>query len=264
MTWWEALVLGLVQGLTEFLPVSSSGHLEIGKAIFGQTEEDLTFSIVVHGATALSTLFVFRKDIVGLIRGFFMNQTMPDSEVSARSYIGWLALSAVPAAIVGLTCRDFLESTFIGHPHHVGAMLLITAVILLLAQRLSGRSNPLNGWRAAVVGLAQAFAILPGISRSGSTISAALLLGISREEAARFSFLMALPPILGAMLLEIGDLSDSTAMGTSISTYLIGAAAAFISGTVACQWMIRLVKALNLGVFALYCAVAGVCAMVFL
>jgi len=264
MTGWEALVLGLVQGLTEFLPVSSSGHLEIGKALFGQSEEDLTFSVVVHGATAMSTLFVFRKDIIGLIRGFFLNQTVPLNEASARSYIAWIVLSAIPAAIVGLTCRDFLESTFMGHPNRVGAMLLITAAILLLAQRLSSRSKPLNGWRAAVVGVAQAFAILPGISRSGSTISAALLLGIPRDETARFSFLMALPPILGAMLLEMVDLTDTSALGTSTGTYLIGAAAAFISGTIACKWMIRLVKALNLGVFALYCAVAGVCAMVFL
>lgn len=262
MTGLEALILGLVQGLTEFLPVSSSGHLEIGKALFGNTEEDLTFSVVVHGATALSTLFVFRRDIGALITGVFRGATLPDSSLSARAYVGWLVLSAVPAAAVGLTLREVLETGFIGHPDRVGAMLLLTAGILLLAQRLPGSSKPLNAVRALLIGTAQAFAILPGISRSGSTISAALLLGISREEAARFSFLMALAPILGAMVLEIPDLTgDGSAPWT---VYAIGAVAAFASGTLACRWMIRLVKAMNLGVFALYCALAGIAAMAFL
>lgn len=262
MTGLEALILGLVQGLTEFLPVSSSGHLEIGKALFGNTEEDLTFSVVVHGATALSTLFVFRRDIGALITGVISGATLPDSNLSARAYVGWLVLSAVPAAAVGLTLRDVLETGFIGHPDRVGAMLLLTAGILLLAQRLPGSSKPLNAVRAVLIGTAQAFAILPGISRSGSTISAALLLGISREEAARFSFLMALAPILGAMVLEIPDLT--AAGGSPWSVYAIGAVAAFTSGTLACRWMIRLVKAMNLGVFALYCALAGIAAMAFL
>ncbi len=262
MTVWQALVLGLVQGLTEFLPVSSSGHLEIGKALFGTTGEDLTFSVVVHGATALSTLFVFRKDIGALIAGFFQGADLADSNLPARSYIGWLVLSAVPAAAIGLTLRDALETAFIGHPDRVGAMLILTAGVLLLAQRLPGRSKPLNAPRALLIGLAQAFAILPGISRSGSTISASLLLGISREEAARFSFLMALAPILGAMVLELPDLSSGGS--TPWSVYAIGATAAFVSGTLACRWMIRLVKAMNLGVFALYCALAGIAALVFL
>lgn len=264
MTWWEALLLGLLQGLTEFLPVSSSGHLELGQALFGHAEEDLTFSIVVHGATALSTLVVFRKDIGALLAGLFSGQTFPASNLPSRSYIGWLALSAIPAAAVGLTARGALESTFLGHPERVGAMLLVTAGILLLAQRLPGRHAPLTGGRAFLIGLAQAFAILPGISRSGSTISAALLLGISRDEAARFSFLMALPPILGAMLLEVGDALEGGSAGSPWLVYAIGAAAAFASGTFACRWMIHLVRNMNLGVFALYCAVAGLCAMAFL
>jgi undecaprenyl-diphosphatase len=264
MTWWEALVLGLVQGLTEFLPVSSSGHLEIGKALFGSTEEDLTFSVVVHAATALSTLFVFRNDIASLIRGFFQGQNLTDSSTPARSYIGWIVLSAIPAAAIGLTLRGPLEEAFMGHPDRVGMMLILTAGILLLAQRLPGNSKPLNAGRAVLIGLAQAFAILPGISRSGSTISASLMLGVSRKEAARFSFLMALPPILGAMLLEIPDVIGGGSQGTDWTTYAIGALAAFTSGTIACRWMIRLVQALNLSVFAAYCLTAGLLAMLFL
>ena len=174
------------------------------------------------------------------------------------------AFLLLPAAAVGLTLRGPLESAFIGHPDRVGAMLLVTAGILFLAQRLNGRTAPLNGVRAFAIGLAQAVAILPGISRSGSTISAALLLGISREEAARFSFLMALPPILGAMLLEMGDLLEGSAGQAALSTYAIGAAAAFASGTLACRWMIQLVRAMNLGIFALYCALAGIGALAFL
>lgn len=262
MTGLEALFLGLLQGLTEFLPVSSSGHLEIGKALFGNTDEDLTFSVVVHGATALSTLFVFRRDLVALLSGFFRGSQLPDSNLSARAYVGWLVLSAIPAAAIGLTMRDALETGFIGHPNRVGGMLLVTAGILVLAQRLPGASKPLNALRALLIGLAQAFAILPGISRSGSTISAALLLGISREEAARFSFLMALAPILGAMVLEIPDLAGTDSAPWTV--YAIGAAAAFASGTLACKWMIRLVKAMNLGVFAFYCALAGIAALAFL
>ena len=195
------LLLGLVQGLTEFLPVSSSGHLTLGQAILGLGEEDLTFTVLVHAATALSTVVVFREDILGLVRDVFRSG---DSGATARSYTGLLLLSAVPAAVLGLGFKDAIEA--LATPKFVGAMLCVTALVLLLSQRASGGNRPLGAGRALGIGLAQACAILPGISRSGSTIGAALMLGVSREEAAKFSFLMALIPIGGATLLTLKDL----------------------------------------------------------
>ncbi|MGB2228381.1 MAG: undecaprenyl-diphosphate phosphatase, partial [Flavobacteriales bacterium] len=200
------LLLGLVQGLTEFLPVSSSGHLTLGQAILGLGEEDLTFTVLVHAATALSTVVVFREDILGLVRDVF---TSGDSGATARSYTGLLLLSAVPAAVLGLGFKDAIET--LATPKFVGAMLCVTALVLLLSQRASGGNRPLGAGRALGIGLAQACAILPGISRSGSTIGAALMLGVSREEAAKFSFLMALIPIGGATLLTLKDLMEQPA-----------------------------------------------------
>ena len=261
MSHWEAVILGIVQGLTEFLPVSSSGHLELGKALFGLQEVDLTFSILVHGATALSTVVVFRKDIAALVTGGF--SSAPDERTQSWRYIGWLALSTLPAVIVAFTLRDQIESVFIEHPNRVGWSLCATALILFISERLATKSNTLSGRRVLGIGLAQAFAIIPGISRSGSTIGTAIALGISREEAARFSFLMALPVIFGATALELKDLiseglGDSSAV--SISAYGVGTLAAFFSGWGACQWMIKLVRRTNLNVFAVYCLVAGLLA----
>ena len=265
MTHWEAALLGIIQGLTEFLPVSSSGHLELGKSLFGLSDVDLTFSVLVHGATACSTLVVFRKDILHLLVGLF-NGNSEDS-LTSRRYVGWLAISAVPAALVAFTLRDFLESAFINQPQRVGYMLCVTALILFLSERMRATKRSLNLPRAAAIGLAQAMAIVPGISRSGSTIGMAIALGVSREEAARFSFLMALPVILGATALEIIDLIQEPATGeTSVvwSAYLLGAITAFISGWWACQWMIRWVKSTSLHAFAMYCLIAGVLAAVVL
>lgn len=260
MSIWQAMVLGLIQGLTEFLPVSSSGHLELGKALFGLQDLDLTFSILVHGATALSTIFVFWKDIRSLAFGFFDGQNR-----QARSYISMIALSMVPAALVAFTLRDGLEEHFIGRPDRVGLMLVLTGVILVVSQRFSGKSLPLNVPKALGIGLAQALAILPGISRSGSTIGAAIALGISRDEAARFSFLMALPVILGATALEMKDLLEASSSAGGIEgdlmlAYTVGTLVAFFSGVVACRWMVRLVQNTNLNGFALYCITAGIAA----
>ena len=261
---WETLsylILGLLQGLTEFLPVSSSGHLALGTSILQLPKEDLTFSILVHGATALSTIVVFRADITSLIQNFFKEGV---EGVRARKYVGLIAISAVPAAAIGLSMKEIIEN--VASYQFVGAMLIITAAILAISQKVKPKSeNPLGIRNVIIVGLAQAMAILPGISRSGSTIGAALLLGISRAEAARFSFLMALPPILGANLLELKDLAESEPFMNNSHTpffgYSIGVLAAFFAGIAACKWMITLVKGANLMWFAVYCLIVGLFAL---
>lgn len=264
MSLWEAIILGIVQGLTEFLPVSSSGHLELGKALFGLKDVDLTFSILVHGATACSTIVVFRKDIASLISGAFT--TSGAERKTANAYILWLTISTLPAILVAFTMRDFLEMAFLEHPRRVGWSLCLTAVILYTSERIAGSGSSNLNWGCALsIGLAQALAIIPGISRSGSTIGAALALGISREEAARFSFLMALPVIFGATALELKDVLE-TGWGEQAFNpiaYSAGTLAAFISGWAACQWMIRFVKRTNLNVFAFYCLLLGILAILF-
>ena len=257
------LILGVIQGLTEFLPVSSSGHLALFSDLMGEQQDDLTFSILAHFATALSTIVVFRKEIIELAVGFF--KPSESGGLQARKYILLLALSAIPAATIGFTMKDQIEG-LISTPF-VGAMLLVTAAILALSQKLNSRTdNALAPKNSILIGLAQAVAILPGISRSGSTIGAALLLGISRAEAAKFSFLMALPVILGATLLETKDLLEN---GSGISSYdvsywgyFVGFFAAFITGIFACKLMIRLVKGTNLMWFAVYCGVIGLIAII--
>jgi undecaprenyl-diphosphatase len=269
----EAILLGLLQGLTEFLPVSSSGHLALGQALLGEAgTEDLRFNILVHGATALSTIWVFRKDIGQLIVGVFRNGSLPalgpeETGIPARNFVGWLVVSAIPAAIVGLSLRDWFETHFVGQPARVGIMLMVTGVWLLLAQRFAQNGKPMGMRGAVLMGLAQAVAILPGISRSGATIGMGLLSGVPRAEAARFSFLMALPPVLGAMLLETLDLMEATSLPAGGESpglvYAAGFIAAFFSGALACRWMIQLVRKLNLGYFAFYCLAAGLLASIF-
>ena len=256
------LLLGLVQGLTEFLPVSSSGHLTLGQSLLGLGDEDLTFTVLVHAATALSTVVVFRKDMGALLR----DVARPgESGRRARRFTGLLLLSAVPAAVVGLGFKDAIEA--LATPKFVGAMLCVTASVLFLSQRASSGHHPVGAWRALGIGLAQACAILPGISRSGSTIGAALMLGVSREEAARFSFLMALIPIGGATLLTLKDLLEQPSTADLASGpwagYALGTLAAFVSGWAACTWMIRLVKRSNLAGFGAYCLGAGLLALIF-
>lgn len=243
------LILGIVQGLTEFLPVSSSGHLALCADALNLPENDIAFTVLVHAATALSTMVVFKDDIMKLISG-----------ETPRKYLAFLAISMIPAGIIGFTFKDQIKS--ITSTELVGYMLIVTAVILALSQKIKSSGTKPVGWlNSLLIGSVQAMAILPGISRSGSTIGAALMLGVSREEAARFSFLMALPVIGGATLLEAKDLLEAgtIASGESIPVlgYTLGFFTAFVSGLFACKWMIRLVKGTNLMWFAVYCLIIG-------
>lgn len=254
----EAAVLGIIQGLTEFLPVSSSGHLEIGKAIFGDSslpQESLTFTVILHFATALSTLVIFRKEVIAIFKGLFQFRWNDEFIFSLK-----IVLSMIPAALVGLFLEEQLESFFGGQILVVGFMLLITALLLLLADKAKNTSKNVSYKNAIVIGISQAIAMLPGISRSGATISTSVLLGIDRTQAARFSFLMVVPLIFGKVGKDL--LSGEMASGTSEFLPLaIGFLAAFLSGLLACQWMIALVKKSKLTYFSIYCAVVGTIAI---
>ncbi len=259
MTALEALILGLIQGLTEFLPVSSSGHLEIGKYLLGNLPESLNFTVAVHGATVLSIIVVFWKDIVSLIRGLFafkMNQE--------TVYVLKLLVSAIPVGIVGLLFKDQIEALFSGRIRFVGGMLVLTGLVLFTASLVPAGKRKISWLDSFVIGIAQAVAVLPGISRSGSTIVTALLLGDDRTEATRFSFLMVLLPVIGANMMEVysGDFSAGNSVGTG--PLIIGAVAAFISGLFACKWMLSLVRKGKLWYFAVYCLIIGALALFFL
>lgn len=257
MNWIEALILGLIQGLTEFLPVSSSGHLELGSALFGLEEENLTFSIIVHGATFLSVVVVFRNDIWNLITSLLKFRWNKETQ-----FILLLILSAVPVGLVGVLFKENLESLFEGRIVFVGSMLLVTATLLFLTKFAPVRNKEVGIKSALIIGLAQTLAILPGISRSGATISTALYLGIDREKATRFSFLMVLIPIFGASFLELIDLYKATEPAAiSNAALIIGAVAAFSSGLFACSWMLRIVKKGKLIYFSIYCVTVGILAI---
>ncbi|MCE7056731.1 undecaprenyl-diphosphate phosphatase [Algoriphagus sp. AGSA1] len=255
----DAIILGIIQGLTEFLPVSSSGHLELGKAILGENKmpaEGLMFTVVVHFATALSTIVVFRKDIGEILGGLFRFQWNEETQ-----FVTKIILSMIPAAIVGLVFEEQLETLFGGQIVFVGCMLILTAVLLYLADRAKFTNQPVTFWQAIIVGVAQAIAILPGISRSGATISTSVLLGIDKGKAARFSFLMVVPLILGKIAKDIlgGDLSMETEGFGYLSA---GFLAAFIAGIIACTWMIKLVRNSKLSYFSIYCLIVGIIAIV--
>ena len=255
----EAIILGIVQGLTEFLPVSSSGHIELGKAFMDvKAADNLAFSVLVHGATVLSIIVVFWKDILHLIRSLFSFQWNEDTR-----YISLLAISAIPVAVVGLLFEDQIEALFSGKVVMVGVLLIVTGCLLFLTRLERGQNHKVGFKSAVIVGLAQAAAILPGISRSGATISTALALGISREQATRFSFLMVLAPILGATVLQFKDLTQSTsAHEAALMPYLAGFIAAFLSGLLACKWMISLVNKGKIIYFSIYCFLIGIAAIV--
>ena len=259
MTPIQAFFLGLVQGLTEFLPVSSSGHLEIAKALFGLDltgKESLTFDVVVHAGTALSTIVVFRKDIGKIISGLLKFQWNAETKFAL-----FIVLSMVPAGIIGLCFEEEISALFEGQLLLIGVTLTITGFLLFLADKARVTDKEVKGWDSLIIGLAQAVAILPGISRSGSTIATSVLLGIDRTKAARFSFLMVLPIILGKALLDVKDIVGGEALGADVSllALIIGLLAAFVSGIFACNWMLSLVKRSQLKYFSFYCfAAAGI------
>ena len=245
----RAILLGIVQGLTEFLPVSSSGHLELAKAILRDDSlaaESMIMTVVLHFATALATLWVFRKDVAEIIAGLFSGQR-EDIEFSGK-----IILSMVPAVFVGLAFEEQLESFFSGRILLVGLMLFVTGLLLLLADRAQRTDKAVSWGNALLIGIAQMVAILPGISRSGATISTSVLLGIDRERAARFSFLMVVPLIFGAIAKDLLD-GDLSAQSGNFFEYGAGFVAAFFTGVFACNLMIRLVKRSELRYFAFYC-----------
>lgn len=284
MEWFEAVLLGLVQGLTEFLPVSSSGHLEIGKVILGiETTDDLLFTTMVHAATVLSTIVVFRKEIWDLLVGFFGG--LKDWKIATNDagrkvlvcndqtdYLLKMVVSMLPVLVVGLFFKDSVEALF-GSIQVVGFALIATALLLFFSDYASrpGRKsifpaneyrNGLSYWQAFAVGLGQAFAVVPGLSRSGTTISTGLICGVKREVMAQFSFLMVLVPILGETFLEVvgGEFGASSVGALAL---VLGFVSAFLSGLFACKVMIALVKKAKLSWFALYCLVAAACIFIF-
>ena len=287
MEWFEAILLGLVQGLTEFLPVSSSGHLVIGREVLGvEASEDLAFEVIVHAATVLSTIVVFRKQIWDLLKGFFcglrgLKVVRQNGSVSLvcndqTDYLLKICVSMIPIFVVGMFFKDHVETLF-GSITGVGIALLVTAVLLLFSDLASGKGlalgtksdqpvkeyrNGISYWQALAVGIGQAFAVAPGLSRSGTTISTGLICGVKREVMAQFSFLMVLVPILGEAFLEIldGGFAESSVGALPL---LLGFISAFVSGLLACKVMIALVKKAKLRWFALYCALAAASIFIF-
>ena len=285
MEWFEAIILALLQGLTEFLPVSSSGHLEIGKVLLGvETTDDLLFTTMVHAATVLSTLVVFRTQIWNLLKGFFTG--LKDLKLVKGSdgkttlqcndetdYLLKICVSMIPILVVGVFFKDFVEGLF-GSIMVVGVALVVTAVLLFFSDLASkpGRKsvvapentyrNGISYWQAAAVGVGQSFAVIPGLSRSGTTISTGLICGVRREVMAQFSFLMVLVPILGESFLEIvgGEFAASSVGATAL---ILGFISAFVSGLFACKVMIALVKKAKLSWFALYCLIVALCIFIF-
>jgi undecaprenyl-diphosphatase len=254
MDYFEAFLLGIVQGLTEFLPISSSGHIEISKVILGSSfdkNEGLLFTIILHFATALSTMFIFRKDIINIFKGLLTKKWNESKKFSLS-----ILISMIPAVFIGLLYEDFINSLFNGNLILVAAMLYITGLLLFLSDFLKLKKKEITYKNSFIIGLAQAIAILPGISRSGATIATSVIMGIDREKAARFSFIMVIPLIFGSMFKSMIDY-DFNFESFNIISLLIGFISAFITGLFACKWMIRLVKSSKLYYFSIYCWIVG-------
>lgn len=256
----DAIILGVVQGLTEFLPVSSSGHLELGKAILGDNsvpEESLMFTVILHFATALSTIVVFRRDIWQIIKGVLKFEWNEDLQ-----FISKIALSMLPAVLIGLLFEKQLEQLFGGNILLVGFMLIVTAILLFLADKSKYTNKKVSFRNALIIGVSQAIAMIPGISRSGATISTSVLLGNDKTKAARFSFLMVVPLIFGKIAKDIFS-GELTYNAQNFNMLSVGFIAAFISGLFACTWMITLVKSSKLYYFSIYCVIVGLIAIVY-
>tara|TARA_B110000908_G_C10168224_1_gene409486 strand:- start:225 stop:1016 length:792 start_codon:yes stop_codon:yes gene_type:complete len=254
MDYFEAFLLGIVQGLTEFLPISSSGHIEISKVILGSSfdkNEGLLFTIILHFATSLSTMFFFRKDIIDIFKGLLTKKWNESKKFSLS-----ILISMIPAVFIGLLYEDFINSLFNGSLILVAAMLYITGLLLFLSDFLKLKKKEITYKNSFIIGLAQAIAILPGISRSGATIATSVIMGIDREKAARFSFIMVIPLIFGSMFKSMIDY-DFNFESFNIISLLIGFISAFITGLFACKWMIRLVKSSKLYYFSIYCWIVG-------
>lgn len=258
MEWFEGAVLGLIQGLTEFLPVSSSGHLVIAKEIFGIESQDLIFEVTVHAATVLATIFVFWKEIEVLFKGLFRFKWNEETK-----YVAMILVSMIPVGIVGVFFKDYVEEIFGNGLTLIGFSLLITGNLLLLSESMqkkhAAESAPQKdmSFKSAIwMGVAQAFAVLPGLSRSGSTIATGLICGVKKEDVAKFSFLMVLIPVLGEAFLDIVS-GDFAASSVSLPALIAGFVTAFASGIFACKAMIAIVKRTKLTWFALYCFVVS-------
>ena len=254
MDYFLAFFLGIIQGLTEFLPVSSSGHLEIVKAIFNsdyEAKESLLMTVILHFATSMSTLFIFKKEVFSIINSVFSNKKSNEKEFAIK-----IIISMIPAAIVGVFFEDIIETLFNGRLILVGIMLILTGFLLFLADKSKENNNDINYLNSLIIGIAQAIAILPGISRSGATIATSVILGIDKTSSAQFSFLMVVPLIFGKVLKDIISrevLTDSITFGP----LLIGFIAAFFTGLLACKWMIKLVRASKLKYFSYYCFIVA-------
>ena len=257
MNWFEALILGIVQGLTEYLPVSSSGHLAIGQALFGMQngEENLMFTVAVHVATVLSTLVILWSEIDWIVRGLFKCKLNAETKYALN-----IVVSMIPVGIVGVFFKDTVEEIFGSGLLVVGCCLLLTALLLVFSYYAKPRQKEHISWKDAfIIGLAQAAAVMPGLSRSGSTIATGLLLGDKKELLAKFSFLMVIPPILGEALLDVMKMTKGEDVMGSIEALplAVGFLAAFLSGCLACKWMINIVKRGKLIYFGIYCAIVG-------
>ncbi len=264
MTWWQALILGIIQGLTEFLPVSSSGHLTIGQALLNVQFDQgdmLLFDVLVHAATVCATIVVLYKEIGQLLKGTFTTTAWNSEKI----YVSKILLSMIPVFIVGMFFKDKVEAIFGSGLEIVGTCLLVTAALLCFAHFAKPRPREDISWgHAFAIGIAQAIAVLPGLSRSGATIATGIILGNNKEKVSRFSFLMVLIPVLGAAFLDLLDILQGEVVSQlSWVTMLVGFLAAFITGCLACRWMLDIVKKQKLLYFAIYCAIVGVFAIIY-